>query len=308
MNFGKLTDITELDRIDLTLPEDHPDTIPTLQSFKQKNTAPNIFIGSARWGERVLVGKIYPPKTQSRDYLYHYSRFFTTIELNMTHYRIPTVEMVEQWREVSDPDFTFCPKLPQLISHRPDFGQSTRATDPFLEALYTFDKQLGLPFMQLPPHFSPESGKSLFSYLETWPQDMPLAIEFRHPAWFGNEKIKNRAFDLLQELGISPVITDTAGRRDVIHQRLTTASVLIRFVGNYLHPTDFSRIDAWVERLKTWIAAGLRNIYFIVHQPQEDLCVDLAQYLVKRLNEVCGTMLALDNAMSQQGVQKSLFE
>ena len=307
MKFGKLPNIS---RVNFTLPPDHPQTSDTLSRIA-KDHSPQVYVGSARWSEKDLVGKIYPPKTPSSDYLTYYSRHFSTIELNTTHYRIPTPELVEQWCEKTDcrptePPFVFCPKVPQLISHQADFGQSLRATDQFLRGLEAFGDQLGIPFLQLPPSFSPQSGKALFAYLSDWPSEVPLAVEFRHPDWFNHARLRDRAFDLLEERRISPVITDTAGRRDVIHQRLTTDTVFIRFVGNRLHATDYLRIDAWVRSIQRWLEAGLQRIYFIVHQPEEPLCVDLAIYVVEQLNLHCKLNLSPPHPISL-GVQQTLF-
>ena len=44
-------------------------------------------------------------------------------------------------------------------------------------------------------------------------------------------------------------ITDTVGRRDVIHMRLTNTTALIRFITNDLHPTNYLHIDKWSERI-----------------------------------------------------------
>jgi uncharacterized protein YecE (DUF72 family) len=150
-------------------------------------------------------------------------------------------------------------------------------------------------------------GKSLFNYLEAWPQDVPLAVEFRHEDWFADKRIGKRAFDLLEQMHISTVITDTAGRRDVIHQRLTTETVFIRFVGNLLHPTDYARIDEWVNRLQTWFASGLHRVFFIVHQPEENLCVDLAVYLAGQLNDKLRIEVVAPKPL-QQGEQQRLFD
>ena len=302
MKFGKVSDIS---RVNFTLPPDHPQTATTL-SRTDSGTALRVYVGSARWGERDLVGKIYPPRTPSSEFLTHYSRHFATIELNTTHYRIPTPELVQQWCEKTEPAFVFCPKIPQLISHQADFGRSLRATDQFLRGLKAFGPKLGIPFLQLPPSFSPQSGKTLFSYLSDWPSDVPLAVEFRHPGWFDRARLRDRAFDLLEEYGISPVITDTAGRRDVIHQRLTTDTVFIRFVGNRLHATDYLRVDTWVRRIQEWLTAGMQRIYFIVHQPEEHLCVDLAIYTIEQLNLYSGLHLSPPRPITV-GVQQTLF-
>ncbi|MEK6476848.1 DUF72 domain-containing protein [Catalinimonas sp. 4WD22] len=303
MEFGKLSDISQ---VDFNLPKD-ADRNQRVLTKSDTHSQPKIYIGMARWGDRNLVGKLYPKGTPSKDYLYHYSRQFNTIEMNTTHYRIPTLDMVEQWKEKTPADFKFCPKVPQVISHSSDFGKSIRATDQFLEALHAFGDQLGLAFMQLPPTFEPRNnGKALFDYLSHWPHDVPLSIELRHPGWFEDDRIRERAFDLLEENYLSTVITDTAGRRDVIHMQLTNPKLMVRFVGNSLHPTDYERIDQWVSRIENWIELGLQELYFIVHQPEDALCIDLAIYLVDHLNKQLKLNLKPPKLM-QAGIQKTLF-
>ncbi len=303
MDFGKLQDISN---VNFELPADAPRN-PSVLRAASSSGQPSILVGSARWAEKSLPGKIYPPGTPQKDYLHHYARQFNTVEMNTTHYRIPTREMVEQWKEKVPEHFRFCPKLPQSISHSPDFGESIGATQLFQDALYTFGKHLGTPFMQLPPTFAPhQNGKKLFAYLKNWPQDLPLAVELRHPGWFSDVRITRRAFDLLQEYGLSTVITDTAGRRDVVHMQVTSPRQAVRFVGNALHPTDYSRLDAWIERIGRWLDDGLQELYFFVHQPQEHLCVDLSIYLIRRMNERFNVQLQPPQTV-QQAVQKRLF-
>ena len=55
------------------------------------------------------------------------------------------------------------------------------------------------------------------------------------------------------------MITDTAGRRDCAHMHLTIPKAFIRYVGNSLHPTDYTRIDVWVERMKYWLDHGMEE-------------------------------------------------
>ncbi len=81
------------------------------------------------------------------------------------------------------------------------------------------------------------------------------------------------------------VITDVAGRRDVLHQRVTSNTVVIRFVGNNLHDSDYQRLNDWIERLYHWNLNGVENIYFFVHQPQSDLAIDTAIYFAAQLNQ-----------------------
>ena len=96
---------------------------------------------------------------------------------------------------------------------------------------------------------------------------------------------------MMHSLKKGSVITDAAGRRDCVHMELTTPDAFIRFVGNGLHPADFSRIDAWIERLVTWKDQGLNKIYFFLHQHDEKDTPILADYTIKKFNEKLGTDL-----------------
>jgi len=94
--------------------------------------------------------------------------------------------------------------------------------------------------------------------------------------------------DLLAAYGAAAVLTDVAGRRDVLHMRLTAPFTMVRFSGDALVPSDFSRLDAWAERLARWIAAGVPEIWFFLHQKTEHQTVDLALHLAGRLEETAG--------------------
>jgi hypothetical protein len=72
----------------------------------------------------------------------------------------------------------------------------------------------------------------------------------RHKDWFAVEANRDNLFGLLQQLNIGTVMSDTYGRRDCVHMELTTPEATIRFAGNNLAPSDYTRLDAWVERLK----------------------------------------------------------
>lgn len=83
---------------------------------------------------------------------------------------------------------------------------------------------------------------------------------------------------MLRNRGVSAVITDVAGRRDVCHAQLTASTVLVRFVGNSLHPSDYTRVSEWSERLKYWIESGLESAYFFTHEPDNLLAPELAAF------------------------------
>ena len=69
--------------------------------------------------------------------------------------------------------------------------------------------------------------------------------------------------------------------------RLTTPTAFIRFVGNDLHPTDYTRVDAWIQRIKKWIEQGVEKIYFFMHQNEEINSPEMCKYVIEQLNKHC---------------------
>ena len=276
MDFGKVRNIKN---IHFNLPPDHVETTRVLSSVPRLEGLPQIYIGCTGWSMKEWLGKVYPKNAKPQDYLHYYSRQFNTIELNTTHYRTPSVSDIQKWYDATPADFRFAPKMLQTVSHSPQLGFGTGLTTQFCEAIGGLEEKLGVCFMQLPPHFTHKNLRILETYLSRFPKNIHLAIELRHEEWFSNERYFKTVFDLLEHYNVSTVITDVAGRRDVLHQRLTTSSAVIRFVGNDLHPTDYKRIDEWVTTLKRWFDEGLHEVYFFTHEPDNLNAPDLAKYL-----------------------------
>ncbi|MBL4734281.1 MAG: DUF72 domain-containing protein, partial [Flavobacteriales bacterium] len=104
---------------------------------------------------------------------------------------------------------------------------------------------------------------------------------------------------LLETNNMSNIITDTAGRRDLLHMRLTSPTAFIRYVGAN-HPSDYARLDEWLERLVTWIDQGIENIYFFVHQNLEKESPLLSAYFIEKLNNNLGFNLKVPDSGDQQ--------
>ena len=281
MKFGKLPDISY---VTFSLPSEPEENMTTLSSFPKQYKPPKIYIGCTGWSMKEWVGKVYPPKTPAKDYLKHYAKQFNTIELNTTHYRIPSEANIKKWKNESTADFRFCPKIPQVISHSSDLGGKNDKLDNFCKNILLLEEKLGCCFLQLPPYFGIDRLAILEHFLSRFPKKIQLAIEFRNESIFSSKKNQKEVADLLKKYNIAWVITDVAGRRDVLHLHLTTDIAMIRFVGNDLHPTDYQRINEWVQKLKSWSILGLTEIYFFAHEPDNILAPDLSLYLTEELN------------------------
>jgi uncharacterized protein YecE (DUF72 family) len=284
MDFGKLPSV---DHVLFELPPEDPRTVA---SFGKTGRAPvpQVYVGGPIWTCPKWIGRIYPKGTSARDNLRAYGRQFNSIELNSSFYRIPDPAQVQAWKSAVPADFKFAPKLHQDISHFDQFAKARAALQLFWKSIEHFEENLGICFLQLPPLFGFSSWGILKQLLREIPDPKRLAVEFRHPSWFVQRTIRPEVFDFLQALGISLVITDVAGRRDVLHSSLTTKKVLIRFTGNELHPSDYTRIDSWVERVASWIDRGIEEVYFFIHQPTEAEVPELSKNFIEALNRRCG--------------------
>lgn len=306
MDFGYLPDLSA---VDFRLPLDHPDTVRQLNlNARDVNLLPTVYIGAPQWTNKAWLGTYYPAAAKDKDLLFYYGQQFNTIELNTTYYRIPDEATITRWRTTVPAGFKFCPKFPQLISHEKQLVGAEDLTAAFCDAIMQLEENLGTCFLQLPPLFGPKSLPILEKYILSLPEALPLAIEFRNPDWFADFEAGREAFALLEACRVGTVLTDVAGRRDVLHMRLTTPTSFIRFNGYRLHPSDYTRIDAWVKKLKYWFQEGLQTAYFFVHQSRDENIPPLVHYLTEQLAEVCNIDLRNLCKPIVEEVQGKLFE
>jgi len=265
---------------------------------------PQVYLGCAKWGRKEWIGKIYPKGTREAQFLDQYVKHYNAIELNATHYKIYKPEEIAKWAvKAAGKDFKFCPKITNSISHYSGFNNTEFLTTAFLEGIMAFGDNLGPVFLQISEQYNPRQRDKLFSYLNTLPAALSFFVEVRHPHWFADKTVHKELFDTLRSLQMGAVITDTAGRRDCAHMELTVPKTFIRYVGNSLHPSDYTRTDEWVQRIQYWLANGLQELYFFMHMHDEAFSPELTVYLVDELNAACGLRL-----QKPQFIQGGLFD
>ena len=276
MKFGK---VENPELVDFTLPKTLKETIDLLNKADKSDNF-EVYVGCAKWNKQDLKN-FYPPKTKEE--LSYYSTQYNSIELNATYYRSPSKENVETWANKTPKDFKFFPKIPQSISHYGRLQNVTDKLNQYLDAIALFEEKLGMIFLQMHENFAPKDFEKLENFIQNFPKGYPLAVELRHEDWFSNEENFNRLVSLLEKHNISNIIVDTAGRRDMVHMRLTSNEAFVRFVGANI-PSDYERLDEWIETIKLWKAEGLQKLYFFIHQNLELESPMLAKYFIKKLN------------------------
>lgn len=288
MDFGKVA-TSELGYVDHHLPADASGTAQVLAGAV--GSEPLLwYVGCAKWGREEWKGLIYPEDAKAANFLDAYAKQFNSIELNASFYKVPTEAAVESWRkkvELNAPTgFTFVPKFPRSISHIRKLKNAEEMTQRFIHSIKGFGPHLGPCFLQLSDAFTPKDFGVLKAYLESLPRTLEVFVELRNAAWFEDEVVRSEVFQFFTSRSIGCVITDTSGRRDLLHMELTRAEAFIRFEGNgkATLESDGKRISEWVKRIAQWREQGLKKVYFFLHQEDEADTPALAAMAISQMN------------------------
>ena len=283
MKFGNVPNPGE---IDFTIPPDHLQTKIVLGEHETVSI-PNLYVGCAKWNRADLKG-FYPRGT--KDELSYYATQFNSIELNATFYRIFNTKVVQGWYEKTPANFRFFPKMFQGVTHWKRLNDFEDYLNEYILALSHLKEKLEMPFVQMHGTFSPKNMDRLVPFFEAIPKDIRIAVEFRHTDWFNDPVVANELYNILDTHQVTNAIVDAAGRRDLLHMRMTTDTAFIRYNGAN-HDSDYTRLDAWLDRIETWIEQGMQHIYFFVHQNIEKASPLLSAYFIERANKRFGTSL-----------------
>lgn len=277
MKFGKVDDPS---LVDFTLPATHPETYPVLNRF-DTNEPFEVYIGCAKWNKNDLKG-FYPKGT--KDELEYYAKQFNSIELNATYYNTPSKDQIIKWKEKTTPNFKFFPKITQSISHYSRLLNTDQKVMAFTDAAAMLEEKLGMIFLQMHENFKPKDFDRLTHFLQTFPKGFPLAVEVRNEEWFADEPIFNNYCQLLEQTNKTNIIVDTAGRRDMLHMRLTSPVAFVRYVSAN-DDSDEKRLNDWLDVIEDWRANGLQQLYFFIHQNLELESPMIATQFIKKVND-----------------------
>jgi uncharacterized protein YecE (DUF72 family) len=147
--------------------------------------AGRIRIGTSGYQYRHWRGVLYPEGLAQRDWLPQYARWFDTVEMNATFYRLPTAAAVERWRTLVPARFVFAVKGSRYLTHMKRLLDAGSGLARFYEPISRFGAKLGPVLWQLPPRFQPDLER-LDRFLSRLPAGRH-AVEFRDASWYSDE-------------------------------------------------------------------------------------------------------------------------
>jgi uncharacterized protein YecE (DUF72 family) len=288
MEFGQILDPAELSHRQFALPSlaspEEADQLARIQRAGSRSAqVPQIYVGIPIFNFPGWVGSFYPEGTESADYLKAYSKQLGTVELNSTFYAIPPAETFSKWKASVGSNFRFCPKFPKSVSHSLDPKHADLKL--FIERIAPLSENLGVCFLQLPHYFSSRDGDRLLTLLAALPRELRTVVELRNPDFFASQRLKPEWVDNLAMRFMGAATIDTPLEREVAHVSVTSTRTMIRFLGANLHDSDFTRLKDWAKRIVTWNLAGMKEIYFLVHEPYNGNAPIAARKMIELINE-----------------------
>lgn len=221
--------------------------------------AATIHVGTSGYSFKDWIGTVYPKGTASGDMLPYYARFFDTVEVNSTYYRVPSPFMFENMLKKVPTEFTFVVKLPKEMTH--ERGKFDTVIAPFREGIAPLlgTGQLGGLLAQFPYSFKAgpeglEHLRRLAKAVGGW--GIPVNVEFRHAGWYDEAVYATLADLSLGFVNVDlPPLSGLPGASNVA----TTDVAYYRFHGRnaklwWHHPTPSHRYDYLYndEELERW--------------------------------------------------------
>lgn len=195
----------------------------------------------------------YPENVPESGWLGYYSTLFSTVELNVTFYHLPSQSAFRSWHRNTPPDFRFAVKGSRYITHIKRLSDVGEPLQRFFDAAFELGQKLKVVLWQFPPSFrlNPDRLESFLSLLKQYP--VRHALEFRQDSWIAPQVI-----DLCQENNTSLCMADSPAFLDDLP--VTADFVYVRRHGQAaLHAGRYGKkqLAADAARIRAWQARGL---------------------------------------------------
>jgi uncharacterized protein YecE (DUF72 family) len=221
------------------------------------------FVGTSGWHYEHWKGRFYPDSLPKPKWLEFYSGVYTTVELNNSFYRLPSIEACTKWKNTAPEGFKFAVKISRFITHIKRLKDTEEPLLKFLSHVDYLEDKLGPLLYQLPPNMKYDC-QLLEGFLSVLPKHYSHIFEFRHPSWICNE-----VFTLLMKYNIGFCVFDMP---DFACPVVATGDTgYIRFhgcQGLYSSFYNDNDLDIWVKRIRE-MRRDLSEVYIYFNNDAE---------------------------------------
>ncbi len=134
-------------------------------------------------------GIFYPQGLPQNKWFQYYCTVFSTVELNVTFYRLPLPATFDKWYQETPPDFEFSLKGSRFITHIKKLLDPAEPLSLFFKSALQLKEKLKVVLWQFPPQFKINAAR-LIGFMRLL-RDYPVrnTLEFRHESWITEDVI-----------------------------------------------------------------------------------------------------------------------
>jgi uncharacterized protein YecE (DUF72 family) len=242
--------------------------------------ATRLFVGCAGW---TLPRALQPAFPREGTHLSRYAGRFPAAEINSSFYRPHRPTTYERWAASVPEEFRFSVKLPKAITHELRLSGAEAALDEFLAQLSGLGSKLGCLLVQLPPSLEhePVTARGFFDALRARHAG-PVAVEPRHPSWFGAAVGR-----LLEERRVARVAADPARVPAAAEPGGSPETVYFRLHGSprmYYSSYGEEYLEALARRLRA-AREGADSVWCVFDNTASGAATEDALALLERLDQ-----------------------
>ncbi len=163
-----------------------------------------LFIGTSGWNYPHWQGVFYPKGLSQSRWLEYYTKFFKTVELNVTFYRLVQKKTFENWHKRAPKKFYFIAKGSRFITHIKKLKDCNDSLNLFFDNCLGLREKLVCVLWQFSPAYKKDL-KRLEDFLKLLKKfEIRQAFEFRNRTWFDEE-----VYSLLKDYNFCLCIADS---------------------------------------------------------------------------------------------------
>jgi uncharacterized protein YecE (DUF72 family) len=147
------------------------------------------WIGCSGFNYREWKETFYPRNLPQRRWFEYYSTIFSTVELNVTFYRLPLKTTFIKWRDQTPPGFAFSLKGSRYITHLKRLKEVEEPLERFFERALQLKGKLKVVLWQFPPGFKIDLERLALFLKNLGKYPIRNTLEFRHGSWINPEVI-----------------------------------------------------------------------------------------------------------------------
>ncbi|MBV9470584.1 MAG: DUF72 domain-containing protein [Abitibacteriaceae bacterium] len=236
-----------------------------------------IRIGTSGWHYGHWLGPFYPADLPTAQMLTHYLRYFDTVEINNSFYRLPELTTFENWREATPENFCFAVKASRYLTHMKKLKDPERGLENLMPRVAGLGEKLGPILFQLPPHWH-VNVERLQAFLAALPLTHRYSFELRDTTWHTPE-----VYEVLRQHNVAFCIYDLAGFQSALEITADFAYIRLHGPGGaYQGSYSEEALQEWARLIRQW-SETLKAIYVYFDNDQAAYAV----YNALRLKELC---------------------